>query len=74
MCEMLLTPGRFEKLQEMYSKLKPKTAEEQEADASLKSDADVAGVDVNVASFMGAMDKSLADKTSKSNRYQPYSG
>ena len=74
MCEMLLIPGRVEKPQEMYSKLKPKTVEEKEADAIPEGDADAAGVDVNDATFMGAMAKSLADKTSKSHRYQPYSG
>ena len=74
MSEILLTPGGFEKLQAMYAKIKPKTAEEQEADPIPEGDADAAGVDDNVASLMGAMAKSLADKTSKSNRYQPYSG
>ncbi len=74
MSEILLTPGGFEKLQAMYAKIKPKTAEEQEADPIPEGDAVAAGVDDNVASLMGAMAKSLVDKTSKSNRYQPYSG
>ena len=74
MSEILLTPGGFEKLQAMYAKIKPKTVEEQEADPIPEGDADAAGVDINVASLMGAMAKSLADKTSKSLRYKPYSG
>ena len=75
LCAMLLKPGRFAKVQAMWTKLQTKHTEEKDAGNGPADSDDAAGGDNDGnRGFMGAVAKSLTARTSKSERYQPYSG
>ena len=71
--ESLLKPGRMEKVQKMWEELQTKVVE-QPADGSVPEGADSAVVADIESGFNKSLARSLAAKTSKSHRFQPYSG
>ena len=71
--ESLLKPGRMEKVQKMWEKLQSKKVE-QTASEAVPEGGDAADMADSDTGFSKSLERSLVAQTSKSHRFQPYSG